>query len=135
MGKSTTPKSRQRRRTETAAIALLDGVCLTRGERAAAILRIRRAKQPRGQAKRIIAKAIRKVVAVNGDGIDHADVQELRVKLIRRDGGVWSPQSLMLRRMECRIVGEGMTRQEFDDLAAAVWRMPQVLPSGTRHAA
>ncbi len=84
---------------------------------------------------RIVANAARDVVAASGDDIGLADVQELRVKLARRDGGVWSPQSLVLRRMECRIAGEGMTRDEFDDLAAAVWRMPQVLPGGTREAA
>ncbi len=81
-------------------------------------------------------QAARLDVAELGDGdIGLADVQELRAKLARRDGGVWSPQSLMLRRMDGRIVGEGMTRQEFDDMAAAVWRLPQVLPGGTREAA
>ena len=135
MGKSTTPKSRQRRRTEKAAIALLDGACLTRGERVAAILRIRRAKQPRAQAKRVVAKATREIITVGDGDIGLDNVQELRTKLARRDGGVWSPQSDVLRRMECRIAGEGMTPQEFDDLAAAVWRMAQVLPGGTRQAA
>ena len=41
----------------------------------------------------------------------------------------------MLRRMDYRIATDGMTHPEFDDLAAAVWRMPQVLPGGTREAA
>ena len=95
------------------------------------------------EAKRIIAAAHRRKVryALAGDDqrrhgqIDLADVQELRAKLARRDGGVWSPQSILLRRMDRRIAGEGMTRPEFDDLAAAVWRLPQVLPVGTRQAA
>ena len=83
------------------------------------------AKSPKGPSQLLRAG---EVVAVNGDGIGLDDVQELRAKLVRRDGGVWSPQSLMLRRMDCRIASEAMTRQKFDDSAAAVWRLLQVLP-------
>ncbi len=132
----TSPAARSRRkRIENEAVKLLDGLGLSPARRRHAIGRIRNARCPRVEAQRIVANATRDVVAASSDDIGLADVQELRAKLARRDGGVWSPQTLMLRRMECRIVREGMTRQEFDDLAAAVWRMPQVLPGGTREAA
>ena len=134
--KSTPLKSPRRRRTERQAIMVLDEARLPATQRRHALARIRGARQPITEARRIIDQTARLDVAELGcDDIGLADVQELRVKLARRDGGVWSPQSILLRRMDRRIAGEGMTRPEFDDLAAAVWRMAQVLPSGTRHAA
>lgn len=133
----TSPAARSRRkRIENEAIKLLDGLGLSPARRRHAIGRIRNARCPRVEAQRIVDQAARQAVSGLGDGdIGLADVQELRTKLARRDGGVWSPQSDVLRRMDRRVAGEGMTRPEFDDLAAAVWRMPQVLPGGTRQAA
>ncbi len=137
--KSTTPRSRQRKRTEKAAVDLLDReVRLSRIGRESAISRLRRAKQPTVEAKRIIAQAKRRAVAGQArnahDGIGHADVQELRVRLIRRDGGIWEPQASLLREIDVRLATRGMTPKEFHERAALVWAMPRALPRRTMQA-
>ena len=133
----TSPAARSRRkRTENEAVKLLDGLGLSPARRRHAIGRIRNARCPRIEAQRIVDQAARADVAeLGGDDIGLADVQELRAKLARRDGGVWSPQALMLRRMDCMIVSSGITRQEFDGLAAAVWGLKQTLPGAVRETA
>ena len=140
--KSTTLKSRQRRRTETAAIELLSGVRLTSGERRSAIDRIRCARQPIAEAKRIVDQADRQAMrrALQGNDarlaakVDQSDVQELRVKLIRRDGGIVEPHASLLRRLDARIAAGAMTRDEFEETAARVWAMPKALPRGAQAA-
>jgi hypothetical protein len=136
---SNQPRSRQRQRAEQAAIRLLDAaVRWPAQQRGAALQRIRRAKRPTVEARRIIAAhqrhEARRVVG-DHDTIGYADVQELRVRFIRRDGGIWDPQASLLRDMDKRITSGGMTVEEFEGSAAAVWTMPQVLPEGAREAA
>ena len=136
--KSTDLRPPRRRRTEKAAIEHLDKeVRLPRNERRSALERIRRARQPLRETKRIISnvqqRAVSGVLRTSDDLIDFSDVQELRVKLIRRDGGVWEPQALMLRRMEVDIATKGMTGEEFRERAGVVWGLRQVLPPSARN--
>ena len=134
--KSTTHKSRRRARTETAANELLSEVRLSPGECRSAIARIRRSRQPTVEARRIIAQASRRAVEItHGDTIDLADVQELRVKLIRRDGGIVEPHASLLRRLDARIAAGAMTRGEFEEAASQVWAMPKALPRSAQAAA
>ncbi len=96
--------------------------------------RIRRARQPTVEARRIIAQASRRAVEITrGDTIDLADVQELRVKLIRRDGGIVEPHASLLRRLDARIAAGAMTRGEFEE--SQVWAMPKALPRSAQAAA
>ncbi len=89
------------------------------------------------EAKRIVAQADRRAVrrALNGndarppDKVDHSDVQEFRVKLMRRDGGIVEPHASLLRRLDARIAADGMTRGEFEEEAARAWSMGRALPS------
>ena len=66
-----------------------------------------------------------------GSEIDLSAAQGIRVKLIRRDGGVWFPQSTMLADLEISIIG-GITQQEFKDQAAKILSLPQALPASFR---
>ncbi len=134
--KSTTLRSRGRKRTETAAIELLSKVRLSPGERQSAMARIRRARQPGAEVRRIISQASRRAVEIScGDVIDLADVQELRVKLIRRDGRIVEPHASLLHRLDARIAARNITRGEFEDVASQVWAMPQALPRSVQAAA
>ena len=131
--KSTSLRSPRRRRTEKAAIELLDKeVRLSRKERNSALARIRRARQPIPEVRRIIIHSRRRAVSGDirnsHDEIDFSDVQELRVKLIRRDGGIWDPQAVMLHRMDVDIGTEGMSRDQFQEQAGLALGMRQALP-------
>ena len=134
--KLTTFKSRSRRRTESAAIELLFEVRLAPAQRRSAIDRIRRAPQPTAEAKRIVAHAAREAVrrALNGNDlrpgaeVDHSDVQELRAKIIRRDGAIVEPYASLLRQLDGRIASDGVSRREFEEVASSLWAMPQALP-------
>jgi len=94
------------------------------------------------EAKRIVAQANRQAVrhALHGNDarppatVDHSDVQELRVKIIRRDGGIVEPHTSLLRRLDQRIATGAMNRGEFEEVASRMWAMRQVLP-GSRSAA
>ncbi len=141
--KSTT-RSRQRRRTERAAIQHLDDH--TQGfakQRPKAIARIRQARQPIAEAKRIVDQTDRRTVrrALQGNDarppakVDQSDVQVLRVKLIRRDGRMVEPHASLLHRMEVRIATGAMTRDEFEDVTSRVWTMNQALPRSVQAAA
>lgn len=91
---------------------------------------VRLARQPVASAKRIVECHKKKKLALDvGDEVDLSDVQEVRVKLIRRDGGIWPPQSTLLGKMERRILTEGMTPEAFKDSAAVVVGMKQALPA------
>ena len=135
--KSATLKSRRRRRTEKEAADLLDReTSLSPTRRRHALARIRKSRQPVAETRRIIAQAGRDLIAgVGGDEIDFSDVQELRVRLILRDGGIWAPQASLLHRMDRLIATESMTRDQFEQFAATAWRMPQVLPKTKMRAA
>ena len=127
--KSTTHKSRQRRRTEKDAVALLDGLIrLPPYERRSALKRIRTSRQPGVEARRIANHAKRRAVIIGHDEIDLADVQELRVKLLRRDGGIWEPQASLLHQMDASIASGEMDQEVFEESAAVVLGMAQALP-------
>ncbi len=122
--KTTGTRSARRRRTEPEAIALLDGAKGLSGMvRRHAVVRVRDAKQPVAEARRIVDHLAREAAAgiVQGDAIDFSDVQELRVKIIRRDRILDQPQAMLLARMDRKIALEGMTKTEFGRFAAILF--------------
>jgi len=95
-------KSQRRIRTEKEAVQYLnDNVSsLSSERRRSAMARIRFAKQPNVEAKRIIQKYhLDKAssIAVN-DQIDLSDTEELRVRLFRRDSIIEEPHISLLER-------------------------------------
>ncbi|MEL0108352.1 MAG: hypothetical protein VW802_15590 [Rhodospirillaceae bacterium] len=122
-------RSRQRRRTEKAAITLLDKQIRLRAlRRASAIKQIRNAKKPLTKAKQLIRHYSRSTLYKENTGsIDLSDVQELRVKLIRRDGGIFPPQTDCLSKLEIQIIEGEVLKKEFQETAAEILNMPQVL--------
>ncbi len=125
--KTTGVRSPRRRRTEREAIALLDGAQrLSGAARDHAIDRIRRAKQPAAEAKRILDHLARDAVAgiVQADEIDFSDVQELRVRIVHRDLILDSPQASFLARMERDIAAKGMTKEVFLRRAEVLFSEP-----------
>ena len=129
--------SRQRRRTIKMAIEFFDHeIKLPKKQRQEAIEKIKNAKQPNVKAQ-LIVDAYRKAKLHGfdiGEMADHSDTQELYVKLVRRDGGFWSPQRELLKKLERQIVSAGMTKNEFINKAAILWAMPQTLPKSLRNA-
>ena len=128
--KSTTPRpavSRQRKRTEKQALELLKDAGILAGRRRTLAARIRAARQPVAEARRIVEAAQRDAVPI-GEGLDFSDVQEIRAKLIRRDGGLWPPQSDMLARLDWLIASGELDRDGFEQMAGVVLAMPQALP-------
>jgi hypothetical protein len=129
--------SRQSKRTIKKAIEYLDReIKLSRRQRENAIEKIKNAKQQMVEAKRIVQQ-IRKAkfaIEIDGDFVDHSDVQELRVKLIRRDFGLWSPQREFLKRLDKHIAINGMTGDEFLKEAGVLLAIPQALSKKVRMA-
>lgn len=130
-------RSRQRLRTEKQALALLDEARLPAAQRLAAVERIRAARQPLAEARRIIERVRRLQLRgiLEGDGLDLSDVQELRVRLHRRDGGVWSPHADILARMERGIAAGDLDRPTFECMAATLLAMDQAIPASQRRQA
>ena len=125
--------SPRRRRTIREAVELLDEARLTHAKRLSALARIRHARQPKAEARRIVKARRRNVVPESAnDDLDLSHVQELWAKLVRRDGGVWQPQSMLLARIERGIAGGTMGREEFERLAGVLLSMPQMLPKSFR---
>lgn len=122
----TTSRSRQRRRSENAAIAhLRKSTRIAERERRNAEARIRDTKRPMVKAKRIVEQFQRRAAGVDLDGRpDLSDVQELRVKLIRRDGLV-DTQGL-LHRLEV-MVAKGCTKADFENQAGIIWELAGVV--------
>ncbi len=135
--KTTRAKSPRRRRTERDAISLLDR--LKGFDRRRAVERVRSAKQPVAEAQRILARIARNEVAghVVDDVVGHADVQELRAKIIRRDYMLDQPQAQLLARMDRMIASDGMTKDEFAKFATALLSeaMRPALPLSVRREA
>ena len=124
-------KTPRRRRTEQAAIKSLDGgIKLPAQKRREAIGKIRAARQPSREALRLV-KMFHKETLKPEREIDLSAAQVLRVKLIRRDGGIWPPQSTCLADLEHRIVA-GISKAEFTDTAATILAIPQALPINFR---
>ena len=117
----------RRRRTIKSAIELLDReLRLPHARRRQCFQRIRGARQPKREARRLIEQHRKQLARglVNGE-VDLSDVQEVLVKLIRRDLGICSPHTHTLRRMERIILKKGMTKQEFERMAGTVLGMKQ----------
>ncbi len=124
--KSTTLKSRQRRRTEKAAIKFLDtSLKLPPVARRKAKAEICAAGSPKAAAKRIISSRID--IPAGKGRLDHSDVQEIICTLLRRDGLIDTPQASLIRRLDV-VVASGGTRREFDCIAKIVLGMPQAMP-------
>ena len=119
----------RRRRTIKSAIELLDReLRLSPDKRQQYIQLIRRASQPKREARRLIEqhrKNLARGLVSDEKEIDLSDVQEVLVRLIRRDLGICSPHTNYLRRMERIILMDGMTRQEFELMAGTVLGMKQ----------
>lgn len=122
---STNLKTPRRRRTEKDAVAYLDGhIRLPPYERRSALNRIRDSRQPGREAKRIVDHTRQRGINIPDDGIDCSDVQELRTKLIRRDGGAWEPQASLLHEMDTRIASGEMDPNGFKERTAVVLGNP-----------
>lgn len=127
--------SRQRKRTEQTAINMLSETSLSPARKRAAVVRIRNASQPLAEARRIVAQAQRDASAgvLEHDGIDFSDVQEIRVRLIRRHGILDRPHANLLCRMD-RMIAEGnMSREAFATMAETALEMDTALPANCRH--
>lgn len=127
----------RRKRTIRTAKAIIDGSSLPIGRRRFAYRSLRRAGQPVREAKRIVQQYEADVIGVERDAdqlVDLSDVQELRVKLIRRDYGIWSPHTDYLARMENDILTDGMSWEEFKRRSVVVMKMVQPLEKSFRKA-
>ncbi|MBT5112384.1 MAG: hypothetical protein HOM28_00795 [Rhodospirillales bacterium] len=126
-GQVTTSKSRQRKRSEQRALEYLDtSVQLPPIARRDALKVIRNSHRPLHQAKQIILRF--KEDDFRGVGApDFSDVQELKVKLLRRDGAIFQPQLGMLNKLDV-MIHRRCTRAEFKQYAGVICSMPQALP-------
>ena len=132
-GQVTTPKSRQRKRSEKLAIAYLNfSIPLPAGARRKAGASIRNSQRPMLQAKQII-RAYREAPIEGSGRPDFSDVQEIKVKLIRKAGVIDTPQQSLLKKLDL-MVARGCTRAEFKKLAGIILTMPQALPKKVREA-
>lgn len=125
-------RSRQRKRTESKAIDHLDcNLTLPPIKRLRAISQIRNAKQPLREAKHIIKwHSIRSLSlkAENPDScVDQAAIKMVITKLIDRDGSIWNPQAAMVTKLQASI-NKGMKKTDFEEAAAIILGMEQVLP-------
>ena len=120
------PKSPRRKHTERVAIKhLKDGTVLRGHARLRAIEEVRAARSPMVAAKGIISK-LTKASSGRG-GLDLSDVQEIRVRIIRKHQILDTPQAMMCQRLD-RMVLKGCTRREFDRVAKIALNMPLAFP-------
>ncbi len=129
----TTPKSRQRKRSEKLAYDYVDSsVRMPVGARQRARKLIRQSLRPKVEAKRIVQQFQKRAAYVDIDGRpDLSDVAEHRVRLIRRDG-IDDTQGLVPH-LE-RLVAEGCTKAKFEKLAGIILALPPALPKKVRDA-
>lgn len=101
-----------------------------------AIQRIRSAKLPLREAKRLVVHFHKKGIgdpnAHDEGAVDFSDVQELRVKIQRKYNMVDQPQSLLLHRMDKLIAADQLTREEYNRLATMAIKMPCAVPTAHR---
>lgn len=92
--------------------------------------RIRDARQPMTEARRLVEWFRRQDIAdtVDADDIGFDSVQEIRTRIVRRDGIVDRPQAMLLARMDRLIATGEMDRAKYDKLAGAVLAMPLAFP-------
>ncbi len=97
--------------------------------------RIRNAKQPKSEANRLIRRLQGELVEgvfSNDNYLDLSDVQELRVKLIRRDRGIWPPHSDYLTKMEYMILDGSMTPKVFKEMSGLALNRKRFPPTGPK---
>jgi len=88
--------------------------------------RVKDERQPNRALTRLLrAGNLASVVAV-----DFSDIQEMSVKLIRRDGGLWNPQRALLNRIEWHVATGNLADAAY--LLDQAWQMEQVLPKSAR---
>lgn len=129
----TTGRSRQRLRTEKNAFRYLDEkLALPSLRRQKARARIRSAKQPIREARKVVCETL--APSTISACPDHSDVQELRVRLLRRDLVLCPEQDNWLCRLDIRIARREIGKQEFDREAVELLAMPNSIPVGARRA-
>lgn len=99
-----------------------------------ALDKIKADKRPMAEAKRLVEWFRTQDIAFEDGGIDFSDVQELRAKIVRRDGLLDSCHAMLLGRMERMIADGGLEGDEFKRLAAAALAMKSPLPKSARQA-
>jgi hypothetical protein len=128
-------RSRQRLRTERKALDFLSSkLDLPPARRLKARHRIRSAKQPAREARRIISESLGHANDNLKAGLDHSDVHELRVKLLRKDLVLCPEQSDWLNRLDRQIAAGTITRAGFDTQAENLLLMENSLPLQHRKA-
>ena len=121
-------KTPRRRRTESAAVKYLnENVTLPRSVRSGALREIRAAKQPMTVARRFV----RDYSLTATGSVDFSDVQELKVKILRKHGVVDTAFQMGLNRLD-RMILAGCDRREFNRVASIILNMPCVLPKSER---
>jgi hypothetical protein len=127
------PLSKARRRAIKEALATLDGsVRLTPSRRHYAVHRIQQARSPKVEAKRLIQGYRQGAVALSTQP-DLSDVEELRVRLIRRDHWL-DPQVRRLLGVLDRAVACGLSRSEFQRRVAVIVQLKPTMPVAWRKA-
>lgn len=120
-------KSRMRLRSERSAVKYLDEhIVLPHKRRQKARGRIRSSLRPLVEAKKIIREFY--LGTNEHHKLDFSDVQELRVKLIRRDHTLCPEQVDWLNRLDRRIAKGDITQSDFRNEAAMLLEMPNSLP-------
>lgn len=129
-------RERARKRTVRAALDLFNAALPgTFKGRAWAHGKITAAKAPGREARRLVEWFRRQDVTgsePDADHIDHSDVQELRVKILRRDGVLDQPQAMALARLDKMIAGGSLDRATFNRLASIALAMPCAWPKPKR---
>jgi len=133
LSKRETP--RRRRTIKDAEAALGRELNLSPMEKRQAMLRVRRARQPKREARRIIdhyqSRVVGDVCRRDGD-VDQSDLEEIVAALLRRDGVICPPQSTMLNSLGRRIAEGSLTPAQFRVNAAALLAMVPALPKKFR---
>jgi hypothetical protein len=66
--------------------------------------------------------------------VDHSDVEALRIRLLRRDGWLDTPQMSMCRKLDRQIARGGLPWHEFNRLSRIIAGMKSALPRSMREA-
>jgi len=132
-----TAAERKRQVVETNAIAAFDTIVGTRkfSGRAETIRYIKAQPRPLATAKRRAKALLKAGVLADVSAahvLDHSDVQELRVKIIRKHKILDTPHASILAKMDKAIALGEMTPDRFNEMASAVLNIPCAVPSKHR---
>lgn len=122
--------SPRRIRTEQKARAIIREAPLKGDHMTEALRFVRGAKQPVREARRIVQRALTTKNGMEvpiGAELDLSDAEELKVKLIKRDLGIWPPHSNYLLRIMKDIISGSITKAEFERRSAVLLGMEQPL--------